>query len=196
MFKKHPKRRAAVIIIAAVFVLSLSIASFAKYIHSTGESVSELVPGEYQKLTINCKDSYDENGFYDLSLLSVSTEDKIYPLYIRVMINVTWQNEQGEVFGQQPIANKDYSLVFNDSDWFCDTNDGKYYCYTDVPVGGTTEKLIGKTTDQKLIQLRAAPAEGYKLKTEICAQAIQATGTTGEGLPAIEEAWGASPGPY
>ena len=195
MFKKIQKKKAAVIIAAAVLLLSISIAALAKYVQPSGEMLADLSPGEYQNLTVNCTDGYDDNGNYHIDSLSISTADKKYAIYVRVMINITWQNDNGEVYGQQPVAGKDYSLVINDVDWFCDLTDGKYYCYTDVPVGGTTEMLIGKNENQKLDQLKASPAEGYKLKAEICAQAIQAVGVTSSGLPAVEDAWSEHPRP-
>ena len=197
MFRKHPRIAAVVITLAAVAVLlSVPATLLAKYIHSSNDVVGNLTPGEYQELTINCTDEYDsESGYYKMSLLSVTTEDKVYPLYVRVVLNVTWQNNQGQVYGQQPIPGKDFVIKINDVEWFCDINDGKYYCYTDVPIGGTTEPLIGKDTSQKLLQLRKAPAEGYKLKVEIAAQAIQAVGQTSKGTPAVEDAWGEHPRP-
>lgn len=197
MSKKYHKTVAALVALAAAAVLlSMPAALLARYIHTSNDVSAEFVPGRYQTLTINREDGRDQqNGFYSLSLLSVTTEPLIYPVYVRVMIDITWQNELGQIYGQQPRPGTDFSLSFNDEDWFCDLNDGKYYCYTDVPVGGTTEPLIGKTETQKLVQLREAPAEGYSLKVEISAQAVQAVGQTEEKIPAVEDAWGEHPRP-
>lgn len=197
MFKNHPKIAAAVIALAAAAILlSVPTALLAKYIHTSNDVRGELVPGEYQELVINCNDGYDStSGYYHIDSLSVTTADKIYPVYVRVMINLTWQNDAGEIYGAQPQSGRDYTLTFNSDDWVCDNRDGKYYCYTDVPVGADTEPLIGKTAVQKLIQTAPAP-DGYRLTAEIAAQSIQAVGKTSQGgtiRSAAVDAWGERP---
>ena len=194
MLIKHTKTAGIIIILAAAALLLFVPAVIqAKYINSGSDAAGELVPGKYQQLTVNRQDGYDTAGLYTLRELSVSSADRIYPLYIRVMLNVTWQNDRGQVYGQQPIAGRDYTLIFNDEDWSCEIKDGKYYCLTVIRPGVTAGKLFGGKESQKLTQLRAAPAEGYRLNVSILAQAVQAVGRTERNITAADDAWGTVP---
>ncbi len=40
--------------------------------------------------------------------------------YIRAMIIVTWKDEDGNVYGKQPVPGTDYSITLNSDDWTLD----------------------------------------------------------------------------
>lgn len=118
--------------------------------------------------------------------------------YIRADVVVTWQDQQGNVYGKKPVAGEDYTITYNLSNegWVYNEADGFYY-YKEkvghVAPDNVTDVLITEcapTTD-------AAPA-GYYLSVEILASAIQADGVSdGVGEPgtienetAIHNAWG------
>lgn len=98
--------------------------------------------------------------------------------YIRAAVVVTWQDSQGNVYGQAPQAGTDYSINWTRDDWI---SKGNYNYYTDpVEPGGETGVLL---TDCKPI--KAAPEEGYALHVEIISEAVQA-----EPAAAVADAWG------
>ena len=105
--------------------------------------------------------------------------------YIRAMVIITWQDEDGNVLSTLPVAtgdSADYAITWGLSGWDRVTTDGCYYHTAPVAPNGETSVLI---TECK--PLKAAPVEGYTLHVEILAQAIQA-----EPIDAVKAAWGVS----
>lgn len=108
--------------------------------------------------------------------------------YIRATYIVTWQDEQGNVYGTAPVAGQDYRVTLNlDSNttptgWKPGADGYYYYCSVVHPgeTGNQTDVLI-----RECQVLKAAPAEGYTLHVEILAQAIQSSPIT-----AGNQAWG------
>lgn len=102
------------------------------------------------------------------------------PAYIRAYIVVTWKDVQGNVYGQLPVEDTDYTITYgNSTGW---KKVGDYYYYTDaVPSGDPTGVLIRECT----LADSAVVPEGYDLSVEIIAEAIQS-------LPAraVQDAWG------
>lgn len=103
--------------------------------------------------------------------------------YIRAAVVVTWQNENGEVLGEVPVKDTDYSITWTRAGWTDLQRDGFYYYNTVVEPGKSTGVLF---TDCK--PLKAAPKDGYTLHVEIIAQSIQA-----EPISAVQEAWNWTP---
>ena len=93
--------------------------------------------------------------------------------YIRAAIIVTWQNENGEVYGKVPVAGSDYTITWGSSKWDRETTDGFYYYADPVAAGASTEALIAS------IQPGAAcPDSDYKLNVEIIGSGIQSKPTS------------------
>lgn len=103
--------------------------------------------------------------------------------YIRAAVVITWQNADGEVLGEVPVKDTDYSITWTRAGWTDLHSDGFYYYNTAVEPNASTGVLF---TDCK--PLKAAPKEGYTLHVEIIAQSIQA-----EPISAVTEAWGWTP---
>lgn len=108
--------------------------------------------------------------------------------YIRATYIVTWQDEQGNVYGTAPVEGQDYSVTLNldqntpPTGWKPGADGYYYYCSVVHPAetGNLTDVLISECR-----VLRPAPAEGYTLHVEILAQAIQSSPIT-----AGNQAWG------
>lgn len=101
------------------------------------------------------------------------------PVYIRASIVVTWKDSFGNVYGQKPVAGKDYTMTMaSDSKW---VPNGDYYYFTSpVAVGATTGTLISSCT----VNDGAAIPKDYALSVEIIAEAIQS-----QPDRAVKEAW-------
>ena len=90
---------------------------------------------------------------------------------IRANIVVTWQNANGEILAQAPVADVDYKVEIGDK-W--ELVNG-FYVYKDaVAPDGFTDDLIVTCKP-----LKAAPADGYYLCVEIIASGIQGKGISG-----------------
>lgn len=92
--------------------------------------------------------------------------------WIRAAVVVTWQDEEGHVYGKMPVAGTDYDIVYN-VDETCKAMDkwhpvgGFYYWPASVAVGGSTGYLINSCKPKD-----TAP-EGYHLTVEILGSGIQ-----------------------
>lgn len=100
------------------------------------------------------------------------------PVYIRASIIVTWKDPSGNVYGQLPVADTDYTIGYG-TGW---TRQGDYWYYTSpVAVGDTTGTLISSCT----VKAGAAIPKDYNLSVEIIAEAIQS-----QPARAVQQAWG------
>lgn len=114
-----------------------------------------------------------------------------YAVYVRAFVVVTWQDSDGNIYGQMPVEGTDYSIEWNvGGNWF-QNSDGFYYFRNPVAYDGTnessryTDPLIESITEQ-------VTCPGYTLKVEIISQTIQAVGYTdgSPSIPAVQDAWG------
>lgn len=103
--------------------------------------------------------------------------------YIRARIVVTWQDEDGNVYGKTPVKGTDYTMTELGAGWF--EQGGYYYHREKVSPNATTTVLI-----QECKEVADKAPEGYHLCVEILAESIQADGKTAEGTPAVTDAWG------
>lgn len=178
----------------AAFLLICTTAGLAaaKYIGSSNKLDNGFVPARYDSPVITEELLIDTDGYKYKTNVGVTAADNGYPVYARVSLIVTWQDSSGNVFGQQPIINTDYSLEYNDTDWIYRSEDGFYYLRSKLAGGAASAPLIN--AGQKLKQLNPAPA-GYNMNVEILAQTIQAVGNTdaNDNTTAVFEAWGIQP---
>ncbi len=189
------------IIIAMAVLLMIAASSsmlFAKYIHSSGEVENRFTPSTYDSPIVTDNMTKDVTGYYykhDLSVTPAAGTD--YPVYVRIALIPTWKDSSGNILGQQPVRDKDYSFTYNGTDWLLYT-DGYYYCKTPVTGGNATPELI--THYRFLKQLRDAPKSGYDLHVEVVAETIQAVGAkyidVHNRKAAVLDAWGVNPLTY
>lgn len=107
------------------------------------------------------------------------------PAYIRAKVVVTWKDEDGNVYGQAPIEETDYTIQFNEGVW---KREGDYWYY-DEPVAPVTENnCYTPVLINRCSPIADQTPEGYHLSVEILAEAIQS-----EPTKAIQEAWGYTP---
>lgn len=106
------------------------------------------------------------------------------PAYIRAKVVVTWKDEDGNVYGQAPIEETDYTIQFNEGVW---KREGDYWYY-DEPVAPVTENNCYTPVLINRCSSSGTETEGYHLSVEILAEAIQS-----EPTKAIQEAWGYTP---
>lgn len=168
------------------FVLLVSV--FAMIAGVVGGTVAYLV-ADTDPLTNN----------FDLAEVSCGVEEKFdnqvkenvkiqntgdIPAYIRAKVVVTWKDEDGNVYGQAPVAETNYTISYS-SDW---APDGDYWYYnTPVKPKEFTPVLINSCSP-----IADQTPEGYHLSVEILAEAIQSE-PHNESLSAIKDAWNHDP---
>lgn len=97
--------------------------------------------------------------------------------FIRAYVIVTWQNEQGEVYGAAPVKGTDYTISDLGSGWF--EADGFYYHKAPVEKGQSTGVMFKEIT-----AVAENFPEGYTLHVEIIGSGIQSVPDE-----AVESAW-------
>ena len=120
--------------------------------------------------------------------LCIKADNLGYPVYMRAVILVTWEDANGAIYGDPPVEGRDYtlSLRVGDADpWFLGI-DGFYYHRSMVQPNSYTNILV-----EKMEQLATAQIpDGYSLHIQLVAQSIQAVGTTdADDTPAVQNAW-------
>ena len=104
------------------------------------------------------------------------------PVYVRVMLVITWKDKDGNVYGQMPVPDVDYTItgwnpLSGNPSWFYG-EDGFYYYNKPLASGATTPVLFESCTPGS-----DHPA-GYYLSVEVITQTIQAAPPE-----AVQEAW-------
>lgn len=88
--------------------------------------------------------------------------------WIRAAVVITWQDESGNIYGQAPVKNTDYTISYSATNWLTG-KDGFYYFSEPVNAGGLTDVLISEC---KPTSPSMAP-EGYNLCVEIICSGLQ-----------------------
>ena len=88
--------------------------------------------------------------------------------FVRAYINVTWQDENGTVYGASPVLGVDYSMALDTTGAWQLAGDGFYYHTAALAPGQSTQKLIDSCSPNE----GRAP-EGYKLTVEVLGSGIQ-----------------------
>lgn len=88
--------------------------------------------------------------------------------WIRAAVVVTWQDKDGNVYGQAPVAGTNYTAWTPGTDWLTG-DDGFYYYKYPVAAGATTSNAL----ITEISPIGASPAEGYYLTVEIIGSGIQ-----------------------
>ena len=180
------KRIAPLLIVLAVLMVVVAVAAptIARYIINANSDIDDggdYTPAESGDPSFSLGDEVNK-----MENVRIAVEDKGYPVYVRVAIIITWQNEDGDVLFPQPIKDEDYTIDINESSW---KSVGGFYYFTSPLVSGETDVLINSCA---LIEGGDADLpDGYVLNVEIIAQTVQAIGSTDNGnVPAWRDAWG------
>ena len=113
--------------------------------------------------------------------------------YIRAAVVVNWVDDEGNVLGQMPVENTDYSITYDLLNGWVKGSDGYYY-WTKVvspqDQDNTTYKEFTGVLVSEAKVLKGAPVSGYDLAIDIMAQSIQADGVdSATGKTPVEIAW-------
>ncbi len=101
------------------------------------------------------------------------------PVYVRVAVVINCLDKEGNI-----IPGKVPEFVLNDTNW-TKLEDGYYYYKGILASGESTADLL-----KAPFNLTGKNGENYQM--DVLAQAIQAGGTTSDGVPAVQDAWGAT----
>lgn len=173
------KRKRIIALLVGVILLAGTAGTLA-WLSVTGVLVNEfgfgsVAPSVDEKLNGNVKS--------DVTITNKGSA----PAYLRVAVDIYWQDQDGARLWDEPVAGTDYVIAWGDglvdasasnaaSAWVKAT-DGFYYWTSSVAPRSKTAALIKSVTEQKV--------DGKNLVVDISTQAIQSTPDD-----AVAEAWG------
>ena len=169
--KKRIPKKVLSLVISLALILLLTVGGTVAYVVIKTQTVRNAFQNTYVDSRVNV------NG----DVVDVTNTGNI-PAYIRASIAVNWVDENGNVRGIAPTVT-DYALQINEEAWYQDPATGFYYCISQVAPGQVTADLVTAVT------LQTEAPQGYELRLEVVAEAIQAQGET-DGTPAFQDAWG------
>lgn len=160
--KFFQNRKAVLLVLSLVLVIAVGVGGTLAFLtDKTDEIQNTFTP---TSAGVDITESFD--GTTKSNVVINNTGD--IPVYVRAMIVVSWQNENGQVLAPAPVLGTDYTMSLG-SGW---TENGIYYYYNSfVPKGGSTAPLIVQAQ-----QIKACADQEYTLHIEIIAEAIQAEG--------------------
>lgn len=172
-------RKKVIALVATVLLLTVAAGATLAYILTNTDPVENVFTPSKVACAVVENDNAPVTGS-DVKDVSVKENVKIQntgdtDAFIRVAIVVTWQNADGTVYAQKPVAGTDYSITFDKNSGWVKGADGFYY-YTKEVIADKTGAGNGDMTAVLISEAKAmkdAPAEGYNLSIEIVASAIQ-----------------------
>lgn len=161
----HMSKRAALLVLSLVMILSVSVGGTLAYlIAQTNDVTNVFQPGD---VTTTTEENFDGEKKENVS---ISTKGSNIDTYVRAQIVVNWIEENGNVSGQKPVTPADYTISINEEDWM-QGDDGFWYCKDIVKAGEETPVLISSCAPVP----HMGPLGGH-LQVTILSQAIQAAG--------------------
>lgn len=172
------KRKLITVLLAGVLLLAGVAGAFA-WLSVTGVLVNEFGFGSVEP---SVDETRDNNVKSDVAVTNKGSA----PAYLRVAVDIYWQDQDGARLWDEPVAGTDYVIDWGSvskvsasntaSSWVV-ASDGYYYWTSPVAPMGKTDVLIKRVTEQKV--------DGKNLVVDISTQAIQSTPDD-----AVKEAWG------
>ena len=168
--KKGTTKKAAVLLAAQVLAIVAVVgATVAFLVVKSDEIVNLFTPSE-----VTCKVEETLSGTIKSNVYIQNTGDT--EAYIRAAVIVTWQDANGNVYGQKPVKDVDYTIVFATNTGWIEGTDGFYY-YTKIVAPDDKDDDTKADQTGVLIETctskETSPAIGYYLNVEIIASAIQ-----------------------
>lgn len=157
---QNKKFMLAAVLLALLLTVAVS-GTLAYLTDATSEVKNIFTPAD---VTVEIVEEFDNNVKENVIIKNTGKASA----YIRAAIVVTWQDSNGNVYGKMPEAS-DYTMTIG-SGWTKDA-DGFYYYDSAVAVGGVTNPLIVKCTQNKQCE-----DSDYTLNVEIVVQGIQSEG--------------------
>lgn len=172
------KRKRIVALLVGVLLLAGAAGTFA-WLSVTGVLVNEFGFGS---VAPSVDEKLDNNVKSDVAVKNSGSA----PAYLRVAVDIYWQDKDGARLWDEPVAGTDYAIEWGNvsnasasnsaSSWVV-ASDGFYYWTSPVVPMGKTDVLIKSVSEKK--------ADGKNLVVDISTQAVQSTPDD-----AVTEAWG------
>ena len=163
-------QKSIIMLVALVLILTVSVGGTLAYLQTKTDSVTNTFTPS--KVTVYVDEEY--NGSTKENVKIKNTGDT--EAWIRAVVVVTWQDVNGNVYGQQPVEGTDYTINYNLNDGWVKGADGFYYWNKPVlsddeaPNNCSTGVLISSCTANDTVTVDDTT---YYLNVEILGSGIQ-----------------------
>ena len=177
--KRKTSKKSVALLVSLVLVLGAAVGGTIAWMFDQTEAVTNT----FTVATVSTDVEEDTTGGVKSNVKIKNTGD--IPAYIRATVVVTWQDEDGNVYGKAPEERTDYRISYNTSDQadpvgkWTKAADGFWYWSKPVAAKALTGELITRCEP-----VEGKTPEGYGLNVEIIGSGIQAM-----PADAVKEAW-------
>lgn len=158
--KRSGKRVA--LIASLILLLCVSVGGVVAFLMDTTAPVTNTF--EPASVTTYVNETRSGSTKTNVTIQNTGTTDA----WIRADVIISWQNDNGQVYGKAPVEGTDYEISWNRTNWL-DGSDGFYYYQLPVAPGKDTGVLINSVKP-----LKDGPA-GFGLTVEILGSGIQSS---------------------
>lgn len=171
------KRKQITALLAGILLFAGVAGTFA-WLSVTGVLVNEFGFGS---VAPSVDETLKDNVKSDVAITNKGTA----PAYLRVAVDIYWQDQNGARLWEEPVAGTDYTIEWgavsdasatNSASSWVAASDGFYYWTSSVASMGKTDVLIKRVSETK--------RDGKNLVVDISTQAIQSTPDD-----AVNDAW-------
>ena len=173
--RKHNKRshrrsgKSAALLVSLLLLLTVTVGGTIAFLMDSDGPLHNLF--NPSKVTTYVDETVSGNTKSDVSIKNTGDTTA----WIRAAIVVTWQDKDGNVYGQLPVEGTDYTMELNvvTKDGWLKGNDGFYYWY--LPVKSVEEDASDCNTGVLINECtyKANAPEDYFLNVEIIGSGIQ-----------------------
>lgn len=162
------KRKQITALLAGILLFAGVAGTFA-WLSVTGVLVNEFGFGS---VAPSVDETLKDNVKSDVAITNKGTA----PAYLRVAVDIYWQDQNGARLWEEPVAGTDYTIEWgavsdasatNSASSWVAASDGFYYWTSSVAPMGKTDVLIKRVSETK--------RDGKNLVVDISTQAIQST---------------------
>ena len=171
--RKHHKRshrrsgKSAALLVSLLLLLTVTVGGTIAFLMDSDGPLHNLF--NPSKVTTYVDETLDDETKKDVKIKNTGDTEA----WIRAAVVVTWQDKDGNVYGQAPVAGTNYTAWTPGTDWLTG-DDGFYYYKYPVAAGATTSNAL----ITQISPIDDSPAEGYYLTVEIIGSGIQSVPET------------------
>ena len=158
---RHRPHKRPLAILAALLLLGLTVGGSIAYLMMETEGVKNtFIP---TKVTTEVDEKFDHEVKKDIKIKNTGDINA----WIRAAVVITWQNDDGEVYGKKPEYGTDYTMSSLGAGWILGNDDFFYY---------TSPVEPGKATDvlyEEIKPVEGNDPDGYYLNVAIIGSGIQ-----------------------
>ena len=149
-------------------VVMLTICTTLAYVFTSSDPVTNTFTPVTSDIEIG--EEFEDNVKKNVVVNNTGSLDS----YIRAKVVITWQNEAGEVYPEQPVVDTeanggDYIITYGTADWTLAADGFWYYKASVAPEASTGNLIVNAQPIKKCVDA------SYTLHIEILSQAVQST---------------------